>query len=47
MKQGKCGTSKPISLSPLTTDEALSDLLKVKPSAKAKEVTRKKKPKKK
>ncbi len=32
MNHKKAGTSKLISLSPLTTDQALSDLLKVKPA---------------
>ena len=46
MKEHKRKAQKPLSLAPLTLDEAMSNLLKVKPSAKAKEVTRKKKAKK-
>ena len=46
MRRANSGQTKLISLHPLTSDEAVADLLKVKPSPKGKGTT-KKKPKKK
>lgn len=46
MRRGDSGQPKPISLHPLTSDEAVADLLKVKPALKGKQA-KGKKPKKK